>query len=141
MSARAAGAFSSDGDNQFIFIALRNKTTDATPVELKLDGSSERFTIATGFGFSGMVEVFGFKSDGTAAARYTRRVGIKNTGGTTALVGSVETIGTDHEDAATDISITADDANDALAITVTGIAAETWRWTAVAHGLELKYGI
>jgi hypothetical protein len=137
----AAGRFAAVGDAQFARTLLRNKTTDASPKELFADGSSKRLTIASGKGFSGIVEVFGFKSDGTASARYTRRVGIKNVAGTTSLVGSVETIGTDHEDdAGTDVAITADDTNDALAITVTGIAAETWRWVAVVEGVELAYG-
>jgi hypothetical protein len=74
-------------------------------------------------------------------ANYVRRVVIKNVGGTTALVGTVETVGTDIEDnASTDVAITADNTNDALQINVTGIAAETWRWVAVVEGLEIAYG-
>jgi hypothetical protein len=66
---------------------------------------------------------------------------IKNVGGTTSLVGSVETIGTDIEDnASTDVTVTADNTNDALDISVTGIAGETWRWLAVVDGLEIAYG-
>jgi hypothetical protein len=85
--------------------------------------------------------VAGIKSDGSAAACYKRKVAIKNVAGTTSLVGSVETIGTDIEDnASTDVSITADDTNDALDISVTGIASETWRWVAVVEGVEIAYG-
>jgi hypothetical protein len=48
---------------------------------------------------------------------------------------------TDTEDnILTDVAITADDTNDALAITVTGIAGETWRWCAVISGVEIAYG-
>jgi hypothetical protein len=68
-------------------------------------------------------------------------VAIKNVGGTTSLVGAVEAIGTDIEDnVLTDVVITADNTNDALDISVTGIAAETWRWVCVIEGLEIAYG-
>jgi hypothetical protein len=87
------------------------------------------------------VLISGIKSDGSAAACFKRKVAIKNVGGTTSLVGAVETIGTDIEDnALTDVTITADNTNDALQIDVTGIAAETWRWVAVVEGLEIAYG-
>ncbi len=116
-------------------------TTDATPTELFLDGSSARVSIPAGRLCSYRVRVIGIQSDGTSVAQYLREVTIKNVAGTTSLVGSVQTIGTDHEDdAGTAITITADDTNDALAITVTGIAAETWRWLAVIEGGELAYG-
>jgi hypothetical protein len=72
-------------------------------------------------------------------ARYIRQVTIKNVSGTTSLVGSVITIGTDDA-AGTSISITANDANDALKIEATGVASETWRWIAVIEGAELAYG-
>ena len=140
------GFFAFGGDRQFSSFVLANKTTNATPTTLFLDGSSMRLTIAAVPGTSGRVgfytvKVLGVKSDGSAVACYMRKVAIKNVGGTTSLIGSVETIGTDIEDnASTDIAITADNTNDALDITVTGIAAETWRWVAVVEGVEVAYG-
>jgi regulator of RNase E activity RraA len=83
----------------------------------------------------------GIKSDGSAVAKYIREGTIKNVSGTTSLAGSIITVGTDHEDnASTDVTITADDTNDALQINVTGIAAETWRWAAIVQGVEIAYG-
>jgi hypothetical protein len=106
-----------------------------------LDGSTTRLTITSGKVMSAICRICGIKSDGSAVANYVRRVVIKNVGGTTALVGTVETVGTDIEDnASTDVAITADNTNDALQINVTGIAAETWRWVAVVEGLEIAYG-
>jgi hypothetical protein len=137
----SAGAFAATGDAQYVRFIARRKTTDATPVTLILDGSSLRLTITSGKVMSVMCRICGIKSDGSAVANYVRRVVIKNVGGTTSLVGSVETIGTDIEDnASTDVAITADNTNDALQIDVTGIAAETWRWVAVVEGLEIAYG-
>lgn len=141
MKAHANGMFAAAGDAQRVSFVARNKTTNNTATTLFLDGSSTRLTIPSGKVASLMCRICGIKSDGSAVADYVRRVVIKNVGGTTSLVGSVETIGTDIEDnASTDVAITADNTNDALDISVTGITAETWRWVAVVEGLEIAYG-
>jgi hypothetical protein len=141
MQAHAAGYFAANGDAQSARFVLRRKTTDATATTLMLDGSTTRLTITSGKIMFADILISGIKSDGSASSCYKRKVAIKNVGGTTSLVGTVETIGTDIEDnAATDVAITADNTNDALQIDVTGIAAETWRWVAVVQGLEIAYG-
>ena len=141
MRAFAAGYFTygQAGEAQSVGFTLRNKTTGATATELFLDGSSTRLTIPNGKILHATVHVLGSKSDGSAIAIYQRQVAIANVGGTTSLVGSVNTIGSDTA-ASTSFSITADDTNDALKIEVTGIAAETWRWVASVSGAELAYG-
>ena len=139
--AAAAGKFAADGDAQAVRFVVRNKTTNTTPTTLFIDGSSTRLTITSGKILFANVLISGIKSDGSAAACFRRKVAIKNVGGTTSLVGTVETIGTDIEDnASTDVTITADNTNDALQIDVTGITSETWRWVAVVEGLEIAYG-
>ena len=141
MYAFASGQFAAVGDAQYVRFVARRKTTDNTATTLLLDGSTTRLTITSGKILFADILVSGIKSDGSAAACYKRKVAIKNVGGTTTIVGSVETIGTDIEDnAGTDIAITADNTNDALQINVTGITAETWRWVAVVEGLEIAYG-
>ena len=140
--AYAGGRFAANGDAQSVSFVLRNKTTDATATVLFLDGSSTRLTIPSGKIMFCDILISGIKSDGSASACYKRKVAIKNVAGTTALVGTVEAIGTDIEDnVLTDVAITADNTNDALDISVTGIAAETWRWVAVVEGLEIEYGV
>lgn len=142
LRASANGIFAAAGDAQRAGWVLRNKTTNNTPTTLFADGSSTRLTITSGKILFADVLITGIKSDGSAAACYKRKVAIKNVGGTTSLVGTVETIGTDIEDnASTDVAITADDTNDALQINVTGITSETWRWVAVVEGLEIAYGV
>lgn len=142
----ANGRFAAVGDGQFSRFVLRATTTNATPQTVLLGTHysfvpSVRLTVPSGKIFFADVLVAGIKSDGSASACYKRKVAIKNVGGTASLVGSVETIGTDHEDnASTDVTITADNTNDALQIDVTGIASETWRWVAVVEGLEIAYG-
>lgn len=143
MHATASGGWyiNVHGTVQQVQFILRNKTTDGTtPVTLFLDGSSARLTIPSGKGLSALVILKGFKSDGSVGARFTRMIDIKNVGGTTSLETTPETYGTDYNPSNCVYSITADDTNDALQLSVTGIAAETWRWVAVVYGVELAYG-
>lgn len=140
MQAEASGQFAATGDAQHVRFVARNKTTDGTTAStLFLDGSSARLTIPSGKILFAIAKIIGSKSDGSAVAVYLRQVAIKNVGGTTSLVGTVNTIGTDTA-AGTSIAITADDTNDALQIAVTGVASETWRWVATVEGVELAYG-
>jgi len=146
----AHGAFgtndSDPGSAQWVLLAsFRATTTNATPTALLQTAfqgaTSGRLSVPSGAVMSLMVRITAVKSDGVSVAKYTREVCIKNVSGTTSLVGSVVTIGTDHEDnASTDVSITADDTNDALTIQVTGIASETWRWNAAIEGISTSYG-
>ncbi len=147
MDAWSGGGFANFGvssDTRIYRHMMKQKTTSATPVRLQANAINQTAVytaIPSGRVLLAIVKINGVKSDGSACAEYVRKVAIKNVGGMTSLVGSVETIGTDIEDnASTDVAITADDTNDALDITVTGIAAETWRWVAVVEGLEIAYG-
>lgn len=140
MRARATGRFAAQGDRQSVDFILANRTTDGTTaVTLFLDGSSARLTIPSGKILFATAQLVGSKSDGTTVATYMRKFAIKNVGGTTTLVGSVETIGTDVA-AGTSFSITADDTNDAVNAAVIGINGETWRWVMTVYGVELAYG-
>lgn len=139
--AHGSGAFSTAGDAQRIHAVLRRVTTNATATELFLDGSTTRLTIPSGKVIAGIINCVGSRSDGITVAHYVREFSAKNVAGTSSLVGSVTTIGADTEDnASTDISVTVSDANDALTISVTGIASETWRWVASVDAVEVAYG-
>jgi hypothetical protein len=140
MRAHAAGTFANLARAQYARFVCRRVTNNDTPATLFTNGSSTRITIPSGTVLSFIAQITGIKTDGSAVAKYIREGTIKNVGGTTTLVGSIITVGTDHEDnASTDVAITADDTNDALDISVTGIAAETWRWVAVVQGVEIAY--
>jgi hypothetical protein len=127
------------GDAQNARFVVINKTTTNSAVELFLDGTSVRLTVPSGKVMSGLANICGIKSDGSVVARYYRQFTIKNVAGTTSLVGSVVTVGSDEANG-TSVSITANDANDALKIEVTGIASETWRWVAFVDAVEIVYG-
>ena len=141
----ANGSFSTGGDAQRSAFIVRITTTNATPATL-LTGNewggtaTERLTVNAGEILGFIANITGSKSDGSAVAHYVRKGMIKRVGTTTTLV-YIETVGTDYEDnAATDVSITADDTNDALQIQVTGIAGETWRWVATIEAADLGFG-
>lgn len=138
LKAYAQGNFASRGDAQSVEWVVRCRTTDgSTPVTLLAEAS--RMTIPSGKILFATAQLVGSKSDGTTVATYMRKFAIKNVGGTTTLVGSVETIGTDVA-AGTSLSITADDVNDAINAAVVGVAGETWRWVMTVYGVELAYG-
>jgi len=135
----ASGAFSANGDAQRARFVMRNKTTTNSAVELFLDGSTTRLTIPSGKIFAFTINITGTKSDGSAVAHYLRQYCLKNVAGTTSQVYAPVTIGVDNA-AGTSISLSANDTNDALNVSVTGIAAETWRWVAAVDAVEVAYG-
>ena len=142
MRAHSHDRFAASGDSQRVEFSLYCKTTDANAETMLLGqtyNTTAQLTIASGKILHATVHVIGSKSDGSAIAIYQRQVAIANVGGTTALIGSVNTIGSDTA-ASTSLSITADNTNDALKVEVTGIAAETWRWFASVSGVEMAYG-
>ena len=141
MRAYASSRFTANGDSQHVAFNLSCQTTNATPANVFLDNSSARLTIPSGKALFATVEVAGIINGGSKACHYIRKVAIKNVGGTTSLIGTVSTFGTDVEDdAAYDVTITADDTNDALDIKVTGKLSETIRWTVYVSGVEIAYG-
>jgi hypothetical protein len=147
MFGHANGMFSANGDAQRARFVLRNKTTNATATELFLDGSSTRLTIPSGKTIGGTIQLAGASSGGEEAVHYIRQFLIRNRGGTTGLIGSIQTVGTDIESsglAACSVTLTADDTNDSLKVEVQGpaaltgctIAAADEKITKVAHGLS-----
>jgi len=141
VSSRAGGMFYSPDQTYQTYNGVASVvTTNNTPTRLQVSGPanilipSGRFIAFTAF-------IAGIRSTGGNAAVYYRKGAIKNVAGTTSLVGTIETIGTDIEDdAATDVAITANNTDDCLDIHVTGITGETWRWQANLHFVEFPYG-
>ena len=141
MLSHASGEFSAQGDAQAVIFVMRNETTTNASTQLFLDGASTKLTIPSGKILACTINISGIRSTGATGAHYIRKVMIKNVAGTTSLVGTVSTIGTDVEDVAGyDVAITANNTTDTLDIAVTGATSETIRWTAVVQGLEIAYG-
>ena len=142
--ARAAGGHSGQlGTAQSTHAVLFRRTTDATQTELTLSGStptaSSRFTILDGQTLSCLINIVGRKENGGSNdhASFLRQVCIRREGSTTALVGSVQTVGTDINPAGWGgVTITADNTNESLKIEVTGAASTNIRWTAAVLASE-----
>lgn len=134
----ASGALGGAGSSQVSTLIARRYTTDATPSELFLDGSSARCTIGTNRSWYFTVKVIARRYTVTGeSAAYKFEGVLDNDAGTTSL-GSAVTKTVIHEDNASwDCDVTADDTNDALVITVTGEASKVIRWVAEIRLVEV----
>lgn len=140
-----AGFFSAFGDSQWSVLGFRGSTTNATITEIFLTGlSNTRATVPASTTWVAEVDVIARSTGGTSNACFKRRCIIKRDGANnTALVGSVETIGTDIGSNAGvpptgwAVTITADDTNESLKVEVTGAASTTINWVAKASLVEV----
>ena len=131
----ASGRHSTNGDTQSCVLSLFGVTTNATPTEISIDGSgSAYFTITSGDSYSFHAYVFGAQVSGALGLAgdswYYELSGIiVNIAGTT-TVRPNPVIQTVVFESLTDCdaTITADDANDRLALSVTGATSRNLRW-------------
>jgi hypothetical protein len=140
--AHSSGQFAANtatGDAQRSRFVLRCKTTTNSAVEMALDGGTTYLIIPSGKYLTGTINIAGIKSNGLTTARYIRQFSITNVSLTTTLIGAVTVIGADIANGTT-IAITANDVNDRLVVSVTGITSETWRWVASVDVVEMAYG-
>jgi len=131
----ANGNFATAGDAQTIIIMSRNTTANTTATELFVDGSAQRIVLPNNSGWTFTIRVIGHRTSATAGfAMYTFVGGIYRdaAANTTVLAGSTRTIIAEST-AALNCTIAADTTNGSLNITVSGIAAETWRWAATTE--------
>jgi len=132
------------GKRQYTRTILFTDTKNATPTELTLTGSipaapASRFTIDTEKAYDFWVRIVARQDTGGAHAEFTRKLLIERTGGTTSQVGLTQTIGTDINSAGWTVTLSANDTNDFLQISVTGAAATNIRWIAVVEAVEVYY--
>jgi len=137
--AHACGEFGATGDAQRTRVLMRYAMTAADGVAWKELILPERFAIADEKAYACTVTLAGRQDTGANHAMYKRMVLIERTGGTVALAGAVQTIGTDIEtDAAWDVQLTADDTNKTLKIEVKG-NSQNIRWVAHVEAVEIAY--
>jgi hypothetical protein len=130
--------FTSTARAQAVQFILKGRTVNDTPTEI---GSGTKLTIPENVALFGQAEICAIDESGAVqnASHYIRKFAIENLGGTTTLVGSVTTVGTDYESAAgLDIEITADDTLDYLKFMATGISGRNIRWIIVVRGCEMS---
>jgi hypothetical protein len=141
--ARANGRFSATGDAQSGTFVLRSDTTDATAEPMTTANTPTSSLNITqivvpsnaAFAFHGTIVA---KQSGSANAAAWKVEGlIVNNGGTTTLTNSATTVISNTP--SWGMALSADDTNDALAITVTGAASTDIRWVATIHTSEVTY--
>jgi len=133
--AYASGRFSATGDAQGSRLVARNTTSGTTPADLFLDGSSARLVLPANTSWGFTVSVVGRTTDAGAgveqSAHYKFEGLIKRDGASnTTLVGSVTKTVLAEDDATWDVTVSADDTNEALDISCTGGTGDNTRWVA-----------
>jgi len=133
----ANGSTATAGDAQEVNAILRNTTTNATATELFLDGTgaSQRLVLPNNSAWTFMVKLVARRTDATGSVGswvYTGLIYKDATAASTVVVGTSKTtiarVGSLAP--ANDPVFSADTTNGSLRITVTGIAAQTYRWVA-----------
>ncbi|MGY6215001.1 hypothetical protein ACW73L_07555 [Methylolobus aquaticus] len=128
------------GANQWQMMGGRASTTNATPTEIFAAGvTNSRFSVPAKGGFFVRGNVVCMRSDYAAAGAWEFTAFIVNNAGTTRIVGSatVTAVAVDAALSACTVAVTADDTNDSLKITVTGLAATNLLWTASGSGSQV----
>lgn len=126
--AMSSGGFGGYGDAQTSDIRLFNAITGTASTELFTDGVSAKATLSSNMAWTFTIKLIAITrtvGNGTGtlgdifSGEYTGT--IKNIGGTTALVGSITTVGTNSNTSMSTsaVAITADDTSDNLKITFT----------------------
>lgn len=136
----AAGSFAATGDAQGSDLVMRNATTNATPTELFLDGASLRCTIPVGTSWMFQIMLVARRDNGLTSI-YKSEGLITNVAGAVTMPAAATT--TEIYDGiglpATPVAVTADNVNDAMIITCTGVAATNVRWVARVTLVEVLY--
>lgn len=140
----ASGMFGATGDAQHGRIRARRATTDATPSNLFLDGSSARWVVPANSSGTAMVTVVARTATaGAQTMTWRRRVNWQRGVAVGTVTVDVETVGTDRgytggawgAGPAWTLAITADTTNGAINIIGTGVVATNIRWLA-----EVQWG-
>jgi len=133
----SSGGFGAQAGNaQASVFVLRRVTTNNTPLELLLDGSSAHLEIASGQTLAFRALIAG-RSDGGDSAGYLAIGVITNQGGTTTFIGTPTLTVLGEDNSAWNLFLTADDVNDALVISALGSPSTTVRWTGTVETTEV----
>jgi hypothetical protein len=142
--AYASGMTAGYGDAQTSLYVLRQTTTNATRLELFLDGDAERMYLLTNMTWSFQVMIVGTTSTGGSAC-YEAKGGIKNVGGNVSFIGggtlsNAVSIATDTALAGLLApQIAADTTNKALVIKAAGLTGRIIRWVARVQTVEVRF--
>ena len=140
--AYASGRFSATGDAQGSRLVARNTTSGTTPADLFLDGVDDKLVLPANTSWGATINIVGRTTDaGTGAEQsgyYELKCLIKRDGASnTTLVGSVTKTVLAEDDATWDVTVSADDTNEALDISCTGGSGDNVRWVATIQLTEV----
>lgn len=133
MHAHASGGFNNRGDAQTGVMVARIATTNATPAEMFLNGSSQRMTLPNDSTWAFNILVVARRTNGdneSAGYLITGVIDRNGSAGTTALVGTPTVTVLAEDNAGWDVAVTADTSNGSLKISVTGEASKNIQWVA-----------
>lgn len=148
LSSTDMAVITQSANNKVKEYVLCGATTDAaTAVELTTDGAagsgaSNRISVPTNASQSVVLNIYVKQSASASAKQMLRQFVISNNGGTTALQGSVTTLGTDIGTAGlttVTVTITANDTDDCIKVEVNGVIATNLRYTAYLVCTETIY--
>jgi hypothetical protein len=138
--AYAAGGFGGEllpGDAQWSLYVLLAETTDTTPTELLLSGAFP-LQIESGQTVAFRTHVSAVNAaTGEESAGYLIEGLIENDSGTTALVGTPTVTVLGEDVSSWGVTVSADDANDALRFVAVGAAGTSIRWVATVRAAEV----
>lgn len=140
--ARSNLRFTTNGDSQITTVTLHAATPDDVSRLMTFfdtNASGDEFPIAANKFYGINITIVAKKQGTSDSAFFKRSLLIGNNGGTTALVGAVQTIGTDINSPGWAIGITADNTADVLQVQVTGALATNIIWTARLEATEVLY--
>lgn len=124
---------------RFDTYALRGTTTNATPTGLRQDDEdNSKLVIPGNTAWAFTIQIVAAKNDGSNVNVYWFRGRLKNVAGTVSMSSSL--FGDELEDAAGwSVALSADDTDNALAVTVTGAASTTINWTARVDVTQVQW--
>jgi len=141
--AYASGYFTNTGDAQRSAYGFFRATTDNTQTEIFMDETNtDRLTIVAQSAYMFTVQVAAYNQTDQTAASFIIKGAIKrNNSNSTSILGSnnIEKYA-DTTMLPCDVSVEADDTNEALIIKVTGLTGKTIRWHASVHTSEVSFG-
>ena len=137
--AHSSGRFAASGDAQNSKVQLRISTMNATQTEMFLDGYGSRLTILDEYTYACKVMVAARQDSGLDHFMGIYHVLIQRTSGTVALVGAVNTIYENNAGGLAGVTISADDVNKSLKVSVQGAAGHNIRWLASVEMVRVHY--
>ena len=130
--ALSSGQFATLGDAQHGEYNLRISTANATPTEAFLDGASARLVLPNNSAYMFVADIVCRRTDATGTVGAWTVSGLISrdaTAATTAISGAVSKTTIAKTTSTMDVALTADTTNGSLNVNVTGVAAQTVRWS------------